>query len=89
MMIRRCLKHVVALICASQGPESLRGGCFVEGFAAAFPRAARITRCVAHDAPISVHRDIAPITRKGRFLAKVQQLRCFSLIVAENFLGRG
>ena len=67
--------------------------CFVieaiAGFPAALPRAAHNTRGVAHHAPISVHRDIALIPRKGRALVRAHRLRCFCMIVAENFLGRG
>ena len=57
--------------------------------AAAFPRAAQNTRAVAHDAPISVHHDIALILRRGRTLVRYQDCDAFCLRVAENFLGRG
>jgi hypothetical protein len=57
-----------------------------------------LTRCsrfprecgsVADDAPISVHRDIAPSHARGAIWPRHRDCDAFGVIVAENFLGRG
>jgi len=44
---------------------------------------------VAHDAPISVHRDIAPSHARGAIWQRLRDCDAFGMIVAEFFLGRG